>query len=569
MTGNASFKLFCEVQYHGKEDLNRIFADSVRDSSPMHVCSFILSILHQGIFSVAAFIISVIYLSRFKEASQITLHACTWRPLFLTTLLIADKMWEDKPVRNSSLAKLFPVLNNVELNFLEKEFLTKVEFNVVVKPDLFTSFCEKLLAESVNPDIIRSVLASEYAGSLELEASTNPGFCTGEPPPSQTNGYPTNGPTYVPRHFTANSQGITAAISGFCRPSIGLFATRPLLNMGVNTRNGADSNGEKRPRSVDPGRGVQVPNMFAAPRAHSLNPLAKGQSMPVQLLRNPQTPQRQPKSQEEETCPASSSTPAPPGTTPQAPAPNPQPNGARPFSPVGINMCPQGLMGPMSLRRSLPAKPGQCTQPSPVRQSPRFEPHHRHSAEPQAQNSRPAVPQATSNPQAPRPAGPRSTPAQPQPQPVQRQSAPAIPGQKAPQRASSAPRVVGPMATAGNSAPSQAAGSGSPARMPTSAFSMKPLQTQPLMTAASCRGHSPVQSPNPQSPGHSAQASRRAGSPTIIGLQLNPPSLLSGNLLPATNRGRSPGPQPSAPSPIQTRMQPLLSGVRPVVRNGR
>merc|ERR1719449_76573 len=125
------FKLFFEVQYHGKPELNPIFPESVHDCSALHVCSFILSILHQGIFSVSAFIVSVIYLSRFKESSHITLHACTRRPLFLTSLLLADKMWEDKPVRNSSLAKLFPVLTNAELNKLESEFLSKVGFNVL------------------------------------------------------------------------------------------------------------------------------------------------------------------------------------------------------------------------------------------------------------------------------------------------------------------------------------------------------------------------------------------------------------------------------------------------------
>merc|ERR1719456_738155 len=129
------FRLFCETQYHNKRDLSRLFSESVHDSSPLHVCSFILSILHQGIFSVSAFIVSVIYLSRFKESSHITLHACTWRPLFLTSLLLADKMWEDKPVRNSSLAKLFPVLNNAELNKLENRFLSEIKFNVLVKPD--------------------------------------------------------------------------------------------------------------------------------------------------------------------------------------------------------------------------------------------------------------------------------------------------------------------------------------------------------------------------------------------------------------------------------------------------
>ncbi|CAK9035135.1 Cyclin-Y-like protein 2, partial [Durusdinium trenchii] len=122
-----------------------------------------------GIFSVSAFIVSVIYLSRFKESSRITLHACTWRPLFLTSLLLADKMWEDKPVRNSSLAKLFPVLSNVELNRMESQFLDEIKFNVLVKPDLFCSFCEKLLAEQVHQEISRCVIQSEYAVTLQAE----------------------------------------------------------------------------------------------------------------------------------------------------------------------------------------------------------------------------------------------------------------------------------------------------------------------------------------------------------------------------------------------------------------
>eukprot|EP00928_Gymnodinium_smaydae_P087212 TRINITY_DN71513_c0_g1_i1.p1 TRINITY_DN71513_c0_g1~~TRINITY_DN71513_c0_g1_i1.p1 ORF type:complete len:855 (-),score=120.42 TRINITY_DN71513_c0_g1_i1:148-2712(-) len=175
MEGNQMFRLFFEVQYHGnKPDLNRIFPESVHDCSALHVCSFILSILHQGIFSVSAFIVSVIYLSRFKESSHITLHACTWRPLFLTSLLLADKMWEDKPVRNSSLAKLFPVLSNTELNKMEGEFLGEIRFNVLVKPDLFCSFCEKLLAEQVHQEITTCVSQSEYAATLQADSVEAP-----------------------------------------------------------------------------------------------------------------------------------------------------------------------------------------------------------------------------------------------------------------------------------------------------------------------------------------------------------------------------------------------------------
>lgn len=175
MEGNEMFRLFNEVQYHSnKPDLNRIFPESVHDCSALHVCSFILSILHQGIFSVSAFVVSVIYLSRFKESSHITLHAFTWRPLFLTSLLLADKVWEDKPVRNSSLAKLFPVLSNAELNNMESGFLGEISFNVLVKPDLFCSFCEKLLAEQVQSEIVRCVSGSEYAATLQADQEAAP-----------------------------------------------------------------------------------------------------------------------------------------------------------------------------------------------------------------------------------------------------------------------------------------------------------------------------------------------------------------------------------------------------------
>lgn len=169
MANNPLFSLFNELSFHKKDSLNKIFTDSVHDSSAVHVGSFVSSILHQGIFSVSAMVASVIYLSRFKEVSHITLHAWTWRPLFLTTLLIADKAWEDKPVRNSSLAKLFPVLTNLELNKLENVFLRVLSFNVVIKPELFTTFCEKLLNEKVDQEIVKAVVASEYGQGLTRE----------------------------------------------------------------------------------------------------------------------------------------------------------------------------------------------------------------------------------------------------------------------------------------------------------------------------------------------------------------------------------------------------------------
>eukprot|EP00397_Hematodinium_sp_SG-2012_P011918 GEMP01012070.1.p1 GENE.GEMP01012070.1~~GEMP01012070.1.p1 ORF type:complete len:643 (+),score=129.59 GEMP01012070.1:161-2089(+) len=263
MAGNKSFRIFYEKQYHHKLDLNKIFADSVHDSSPLHVSSFILSILHQGIFSVASFVISVIYLSRFKEASQITLHTSTWRPLFVTTLLIADKMWEDKPVRNSSLVKLFPVLTNTELNLMESNLLLQTQFNTVIKPDLFCSFCEKLLAEAVNPEILRNVKASEYTISLAEDSSINCFHQPDLPTPGyqeeqvQKNGQCIHKPI-VPRQFVANSQGIIGAIAGFCRPTIGLKPVLPFFQFNLlNGRTIGQPNGQS-PANTNPQPNGQI-----------------------------------------------------------------------------------------------------------------------------------------------------------------------------------------------------------------------------------------------------------------------------------------------------------------------
>mmetsp|Transcript_22282 Transcript_22282/g.50211 ORF Transcript_22282/g.50211 Transcript_22282/m.50211 type:complete len:596 (+) Transcript_22282:61-1848(+) len=166
MDGNMYYQVFVETQYHSKKDLPAVYIEHADNATPGHVSKFILTVLKQGLFDLAALVISVIYLSRFKQATGITLHSFTWRTLFLTALLVADKTWEDHPVRNSSLSKLFPVLTCGEVNRLELCFLLQVRFNVVVEGQLFTSFCEKLLGEVVNPEIERCVAESAFGSGL-------------------------------------------------------------------------------------------------------------------------------------------------------------------------------------------------------------------------------------------------------------------------------------------------------------------------------------------------------------------------------------------------------------------
>ena len=54
-------------------------------------------------------------------------HLLSWTKITIFQGLTDLKALQDKPVRNSSLAKLFPVLSNVELNRMESQFLDEIK----------------------------------------------------------------------------------------------------------------------------------------------------------------------------------------------------------------------------------------------------------------------------------------------------------------------------------------------------------------------------------------------------------------------------------------------------------
>ena len=163
MSGNEVFDLFDERRYHVglKGKVDHVFLDSLYETSEVHVATFILSIMEEGLFSVESLVVAIIYLSRFKEVTKVLVHTFSWRLLFIVALLVADKANEDKPIRNRAITNLFPVLNVRELNELELLFCLKIRFTLVIKADLFNSFVrDKLLTERVSRDM--SVAIDEF-----------------------------------------------------------------------------------------------------------------------------------------------------------------------------------------------------------------------------------------------------------------------------------------------------------------------------------------------------------------------------------------------------------------------
>lgn len=69
-----------------------------------------------------------------------------WRPLILISLLVAQKVWDDRYLSNSDFAFIYPFFVTDEINKLEQKFLELIMYNVTVKSNLYAKYFFELRA---------------------------------------------------------------------------------------------------------------------------------------------------------------------------------------------------------------------------------------------------------------------------------------------------------------------------------------------------------------------------------------------------------------------------------------
>ena len=91
-------------------------------------------------------IICLIYINRLIAFTEIPLQPTNWRPLVLCSLLVAQKVWDDRYLSNSDFAFIYPFFMTDQLNRLEKKFLELIQYNVTVKSSLYAKYYFELRA---------------------------------------------------------------------------------------------------------------------------------------------------------------------------------------------------------------------------------------------------------------------------------------------------------------------------------------------------------------------------------------------------------------------------------------
>ena len=97
-------------------------------------------------FSPECCIIALVYQNRLMAFTDVPLQPTNWRPLMLISLLVAQKVWDDRYLSNADFAFIYPFFVTEEINRLEKKFLELLQYNVTVKSSLYAKYYFELRA---------------------------------------------------------------------------------------------------------------------------------------------------------------------------------------------------------------------------------------------------------------------------------------------------------------------------------------------------------------------------------------------------------------------------------------
>ncbi|CAG9314109.1 unnamed protein product [Blepharisma stoltei] len=147
-------------------------------------------------FSPECCIICLVYINRLIAFTGLPLHPTNWRPIILCSLLIAQKVWDDRYLSNADFAYIYPFFNTEEINTLEKRFLELINYSVTVKAALYAKYyfeLRGLFADNLADFPIRPLDntkareiegRSEWIGKVEKEKSISQTSKDPKPGPS-------------------------------------------------------------------------------------------------------------------------------------------------------------------------------------------------------------------------------------------------------------------------------------------------------------------------------------------------------------------------------------------------
>lgn len=104
------------------------------------IAGFIEALYDLAQFSPECCVICLIYINRIIALTEMPLLPTNWRPLVLISLMIAQKMWDDKFLSNQDFSYIYPFFDIAQVNKLEMKFLELIQYFTHIKFSIYTKY---------------------------------------------------------------------------------------------------------------------------------------------------------------------------------------------------------------------------------------------------------------------------------------------------------------------------------------------------------------------------------------------------------------------------------------------
>jgi len=156
---------FCEENYTGK---------LVKEIPAVkYIYQFLKQVFEVGQFNPECCVISLVYINRLIGVTGVPLTQSNWKPVSVSALVLAQKVWDDTPLINADFSILYPALTVKEINFLERKFLDLLEFKLTVSSSLYAQYYFELrsICEENSQTFNLKPLTKAQARRLELRSN--------------------------------------------------------------------------------------------------------------------------------------------------------------------------------------------------------------------------------------------------------------------------------------------------------------------------------------------------------------------------------------------------------------
>ena len=123
-------------QYFDRQKIENIQKEPTIDE----IIDFIEALYNCVQFSSECCIIGLIYINRIIALTGLSLQNTNWRPLIFVSLMMSQKIWDDRYLSNGDFSSIYPFFEKEDLNLLEMKFLEIIQYNVFVKLSIYMTF---------------------------------------------------------------------------------------------------------------------------------------------------------------------------------------------------------------------------------------------------------------------------------------------------------------------------------------------------------------------------------------------------------------------------------------------